>query len=100
MGEGKEKTSFKDVLLTLCQDKYSSNLLTPDFSAVEEDDREEAMTKHKNKMHGNLKFIGTLLCETTLMKNSGVMQIAQELCDLSSPITIESLVCFLTAIGP
>merc|ERR1711977_310317 len=57
-----------------------------------------AETKHKNSMLGNVKFIGALL-EKQMLKAALLPSLAQELINASLPHTLESLACFLTAVG-
>merc|ERR1711977_234680 len=48
-------------------------------------------------MLGNIKFIGALL-EKRMLNDSVLTHVAEEL--LNAPHTLESLACFLTAVGP
>jgi len=91
--------SFKRILLNQCQNKFEDNLLPPDLSAVNEHEVEEAMSKHKLAMLGNIKFIGALL-EKGMLNDTVLVPIAWELCDAGAVHTLESLACFLTAVGP
>lgn len=89
--------SFRSILLNQCQNKFEENLLPQDLSAVQEHEAEEAMTKHKHAVLGNIKFIGALL-EFEMLKGTLVIGIAEKLC--SDVSTLESLAVFLTAVGP
>jgi len=89
--------SFKRILLNQCQNKFQGNLLPPDLSAMHEDKAAEAMIKHKHAVLGNIKFIGALL-EKQMLKDSLLIPIAHEL--RSAVSNLESLACFLTAVGP
>jgi len=93
--------SFRRILLDQCQMKFEDNLLPPECpeGAVREDEIEEAMIKHKHAMLGNIKFIGALL-EKRMLADSVLIHVAKELFDADAPHTLESLACFLTAIGP
>jgi len=95
-GSDMREHSFKRILLNKCQNKFEENLKPPDLSAVRDDDVEEAMIKHKLAKLGNIKFIGALL-EKGMLNDNVLIRIAQELCNAS---TLESLACFLTAVGP
>merc|ERR1712216_715420 len=96
---GTREHSFRRILLDQCQIKFEDNLLPPDLGAVREDEVEEAMIKHKHAMLGNIKFIGALL-EKRMLADSVLIHVANDLFNADAPHTLESLACFLTAIGP
>jgi len=91
--------NFKRILLNQCQNKFEENLSPPDLSSVREDEAQEAMSKHKLAMLGNIKFIGALL-EKGMLSDVCLGHVAQELCEANAPHALESLACFLTAVGP
>merc|ERR1712224_444387 len=91
--------NFRHILLNQCQNKFEENLLPPDLSTVMEDELEEALIKHKLAMLGNIKFIAALL-EVKMLAEKVLIHIANDLCNAGSSHTLESLACFLTAVGP
>jgi len=91
--------SFRHILLNQCQNKFEENLLTPDLSSMQEEEVAEAMIKHKLAMLGNIKFIAALL-EMRMLNCVCLNHIAHQLCETAAPHTLESLACFLTAVGP
>merc|ERR1711904_288118 len=66
---------------------------------VREDEAQEAIAKHKLAMLGNIKFIGALL-EKGMLSDNCLCPVAEELCEANAPHSLESLACFLTAVGP
>eukprot|EP00746_Dinoflagellata_sp_MGD_P139918 gnl/MRDRNA2_/MRDRNA2_73265_c0_seq2.p1 gnl/MRDRNA2_/MRDRNA2_73265_c0~~gnl/MRDRNA2_/MRDRNA2_73265_c0_seq2.p1 ORF type:complete len:618 (+),score=97.24 gnl/MRDRNA2_/MRDRNA2_73265_c0_seq2:230-1855(+) len=97
-----QEHSFKRILLNRCQNKFEDNLSLrnhPDLSSVREDEAQEAMSKHKLAMLGNIKFIGALL-EKGMLGDRCLGHVAQELCEANAPHALESLAVFLTAVGP
>merc|ERR1719160_1148438 len=92
----KKERGFRRILLDQCQTKFGNNLLPPDLSAVREDEAEEARSKHKHAMLGNIKFIGALL-EKKMLGDAVLIAVAQELFETEN---LESLHCFLNAVGP
>merc|ERR1711937_439428 len=91
--------NFRRILLNQCQNKFEENLSPPDLSTVNEDESQEAMSKHKLAMLGNIRFIGALL-EKGMLSDVCLGHVAQELCEANAPHALESLACFLTAVGP
>merc|ERR1711959_205832 len=94
--------SFRQVLLNRCRKKFEVNLVPFDRSAVSKDvDPEEAAIKHKEFMLGNIKFIAALL-EQKMLQDRVLVQVAEQLlvASASAVHTLESLACFLTAVGP
>jgi len=95
------ENSFRRILLNECQNKFEDNLqpISQELNSVKEaEDMQEAEIKHKLGMLGNIKFIGALL-EMQMLNAALLPAIAQELINAGQSHTLESLACFLTAVG-
>jgi hypothetical protein len=94
------KFSFKRLLLNECQASFERNLSPPtELSSLDGEARIEAEFRYKNRMLGNIKFIGALLARK-MLASKVCLAIVQELITEPTPEAIESLAALLTAVGP
>jgi len=87
--------TFKKILLNQCQQSFEQHLRPQ----TDEKEDEEAATARKNRMLGNLRFVGALL-EKGMLASKISMAIVEELLADPTAVSMECLCVFLTSIGP
>eukprot|EP00397_Hematodinium_sp_SG-2012_P017580 GEMP01017985.1.p1 GENE.GEMP01017985.1~~GEMP01017985.1.p1 ORF type:complete len:558 (+),score=115.02 GEMP01017985.1:76-1674(+) len=96
-----EGSTFRSVLLASCQAHFVKCLLPPEGmldNKIEDADAFERELKYKNAMLGNIKFVGTLLCQK-LVASKVLIGMAYELLETRTAVSIESLCVLLTRCG-
>merc|ERR1719253_1733495 len=92
--------AFKRILLNQCQESFEEYLKPPaELEDLKGEELEVAYFRYKARMLGNMKFVGQLLMRK--MVSSKVMfECAESLVEQRNEATLETLVVFLTTIGP
>eukprot|EP00929_Paragymnodinium_shiwhaense_P117913 TRINITY_DN893_c0_g1_i1.p1 TRINITY_DN893_c0_g1~~TRINITY_DN893_c0_g1_i1.p1 ORF type:complete len:758 (+),score=255.61 TRINITY_DN893_c0_g1_i1:86-2359(+) len=98
--EGDEKFSFKRLLLNECQRTFERCLKPPVHSAhLDQEERDYAERLYKDKMLGNIRFVGALLARN-MLASKVLLAIIEELLAEPTPEALESLAVLLVQIGP
>jgi len=92
--------SFRTILLNQCQDSFDEYLKPPEgLQDLEGEEQFEAKVRYKTKMIGNMKFVGQLLINKALSSKI-ILQCTEELLNIKSEETLETLCAFLLTVGP
>jgi hypothetical protein len=93
-------SSFQRTLLDKCQMRFETALQPRnDIAEMDPEDRLEAELNHKEQLLGTFKFVAALLKEA-LVTSHLLLTIAEELLNEATPLSMECLATFLTAVGP
>jgi hypothetical protein len=92
---------FRRILLNQCQESFEASIApaTDADNSLDEEQRLEAATRHKQRVLGNIRFIAALLVRG-MLAGRVLLSVAQTLLkDPSSSDALESLAVFLTNVG-
>jgi hypothetical protein len=93
------KSIFKEILLNECQEVFEANLDGVDIEASVETEAFEKQLKKKNKVLGNIMFIGELL-KASLLSSKIFLYVADDLRSRNTDFTLEGLVKLLEIVCP
>jgi hypothetical protein len=95
-----DSKTFKKLLLNACQCSFEKNLAPPaNLEDLGAEERTIVAFKYKNRMLGNLRFVGALLVRK-MVASKVMIAIAEELLNNPTSETLESLAALLTVVGP
>jgi len=95
-----EKFSFKRLLLNECQRTFERCLKPPEHKAdIDQEERDYRERLYKDKMLGNIRFVGALLARN-MLASKVLLAILEELLAEPTPEALESLAVLLVQIGP
>merc|ERR1719253_136284 len=96
---------FKRILLNQCQESFEGSMTPPeDLNELQGEEKEQAWFKYKQRMLGNMKFVGELL-KVRMVSSKVIFQCCESLMEEDSTsqsrdAALETLSVFLTTIGP
>lgn len=94
------RKTFKCILLNQCQESFLKYLRQPaHLDDLQGDELYEAQVKYKTKMLGNVKLVGQLLIRK-MVSSQVILMCIEELLENQNEETLETLVSFLTEVGP
>jgi len=93
-------TEFRRILLNQCQASFEDTAAPAIDSSMDEEERFEAASRHKQRVLGNVRLIAALLTRGILCARVLLSVCDTLLKDTSASEGLESLAVFLTNVGP